>query len=124
MDAARPLRATNLDRNTVLAERVVLAEHWGARLRGLLGRDGLAEGEALLIRPCTSIHSCFMRFVFDAVFLDAEGRVRHLVSRMKPWRFSRVVLDAAGVLELPAGVIEKTGTRIGDRVELAPAPAP
>ncbi|NMB76446.1 MAG: DUF192 domain-containing protein [Myxococcales bacterium] len=114
------LQARNLDRGTLLAERVERAERWGARLRGLLGRDGLAEGEGLFIRPCTSIHSCFMRFVFDAVFLGKDGRVCHLISRMRPWRFSRLVLDAEGVLELPAGVIEKSGTRLGDRVELAP----
>ncbi|MBW2700015.1 MAG: DUF192 domain-containing protein [Deltaproteobacteria bacterium] len=86
-------------------------------MKGLLGRDGLDDGEALYITPCTSIHSFFMRFVFDAVFLDKQNRVLHCIHRMKPWRLSRLVPSAAGVLELPAGKLEATGTRVGDVLE-------
>jgi len=110
------LRVLNQTRGQVLAERAWEALSAGARMKGLLGRDGLAAGEGLYIRPCTSIHSCFMRFVFDAVFVGQDGRVLHAVRRMRPWRLSRIVLAAEGVLELPAGVLEATGTEPGDQL--------
>src|SRR6266496_2485216 len=63
------------DDGTVVCERCLLAETPFARLRGLLGRSGLSSGEGLLLRPAGSIHTAFMRFTIDAVFLDAADRV-------------------------------------------------
>ena len=110
------MRIVNRTRGTVLAERAEKALSWKRRLQGLLGKDGLEKGEGLFIAPCTSIHSCFMRFVFDAVFVDRELKVLHLIKRMRPWRISRWVRRARGVIELPAGTISATGTREGDRL--------
>ncbi len=112
------MRVFNQTRGTQLAERVAEARTFAERLRGLLGRDGLGQGEGLYISPCTSIHSCFMRFAFDAVFIDAAGKVLHVVERMRPWRFSRWVRGAAGVIELAAGAVAASGTRPGDRLRL------
>ena len=67
------MRVLNQTRGQVLAERAWEALSAGARMKGLLGRAGLAAGEGLYIRPCTSIHSCFMRFVFDALFVGLGG---------------------------------------------------
>jgi uncharacterized protein len=110
------VRVLNRTRGQVLAERAWEALSAGARMKGLLGRDGLAASEALYIRPCTSIHSFFMRFVFDALFVDRDGRVLHAIRRMRPWRLSRIVLAAEGVLELPAGALETSGTEVGDQL--------
>jgi hypothetical protein len=110
------MRVVNLTRDRVLADRAWEALPLGERVKGLLGRDGLEAGQGLFIAPCTSIHSFFMRFVFDAVFVAADDTVLHTIPRMKPWRLSKLVLRAKGVLELPAGVIEATGTRRGDRL--------
>jgi len=84
-------------------------------MKGLLGRDGMEAGEGLYIRPCSSIHSFFMKFLFDAAFVDGDGKVLHVIRAMKPWRISRIVVGAVGVVELPAGVLE--GTVVGDRLE-------
>ncbi len=119
-----PLRVINTSRGSVLAERAELAASARQRMRGLLGRDGLEPGGGLYISPCTSIHSCGMRFAFDAVFVDRGGRVLHLISRMKKWRLSRIVPRAAGVLELPAGTLERSATEKGDRLAFAPAAPP
>lgn len=106
----------NATRGTTLATAVTEARSLIARGIGLLGREGLAPGEGLLIAPCQSIHSCFMRFRFDAVFFDRDRRVRHLIEAMPPWRFSRHVWRARGVIELPAGTVAATGTRRGDQL--------
>ncbi|MBN2498604.1 MAG: DUF192 domain-containing protein [Deltaproteobacteria bacterium] len=110
------MRIINTTRDRVLADRAQEARTVGARMKGLLGRDGLEPGQALLIRPCSSIHSFFMRFVFDAAFADARGEVLHVIHCMRPWRISRIVPRAQVVIELPAGVLEQTGTRVGDRI--------
>ncbi len=110
------MRIVNHTRGAVLAERAERTVSLRQRLRGLLGREGLAQGEGLYISPCTSIHSFFMRFVFDAVFVDRELKVLHVIERMRPWRLSRWVRRAAGVIELPAGRLADTGTQKGDRL--------
>jgi uncharacterized membrane protein (UPF0127 family) len=87
-----------------------------ARLRGLLGRDGLPEGAALVIEPCTSIHTFFMRFSIDAAFVNKAGRVVRAIAEIKPWRATRIYPSAALVVELPAGTLARTGTLEGDEL--------
>ncbi len=110
------MKIVNRTRDVELADRAWVAMTARARMKGLLGRDGLEPGQALYISPCTSIHSFFMRFVFDAVFIAADGTALHLIPRMKKWRMSKIVPRAAGVIELPAGVLEESGTVKGDRI--------
>ncbi|HLV61495.1 MAG TPA: DUF192 domain-containing protein [Fredinandcohnia sp.] len=110
--------AENLTRGVVLAQRVRRADTFGRRLRGLLFAPPLRPGEALWIVPCRSIHTFAMRYTIDAVFLDADGRVVHVCSHLAPWRATRVVPRARTVLELPAGVVEQSGTRPGDRIRI------
>jgi uncharacterized protein len=81
---------------------------------GLLGRDGLSEGAALVIRPCNSIHTFFMRFDIDVAFLAKDGRVVRVIPAMKPWRATRVYPSAAMAVELPSQTLARTGTREGD----------
>jgi uncharacterized membrane protein (UPF0127 family) len=79
-----------------------------------MGRAGLAPGEGLHILPCNGIHSFFMRFPFDAVFVDRELKVVHCLEAMPPWRASSIYREAHSVVELPAGTVAATGTRPGD----------
>jgi leader peptidase (prepilin peptidase)/N-methyltransferase len=90
-----------------------------ARLRGLLGRDRLEEGQGLLIRPTWSVHTAFMRFPIDVVFLDRNLRVLEVVERLAPWRAASR-RGARSVLELPAGACARTGLVAGDRLESFP----
>ncbi len=115
------MRLVNVTRGAVLATHTELAERARARMKGLLGRDGLPEGAALVIKPCTSIHTFFMRFPIDVLFLDQSGLVLRAIEHMRPWRLSRIYPRAACVAELPAGALGKSGTREGDRVLLEPA---
>jgi hypothetical protein len=84
----------------------------------LLGDKTLEYGDGMWIKPCNSIHSIGMRFNFDAIFLDKNLRVVHLVHEMKPWRVSKMVFPAHSVLELPAGMIFQTATELGDQFEM------
>ena len=118
-----PQRLMNRTRGAVLADRVQSVRRMRDRLRGLLGRTALGTGEALAIRPCASIHTFFMSFDIDAVFLDRRGRVVRALAGLRPWRATRFHLRAEQVVELPAGTLERTGTREGDELAFEPPAA-
>ncbi len=120
MRPKRPLRVLNVTRGTVLATRLEAAHTGATRQKGLLGRDSLLPGEGLWIAPCESVHTFFMRFPIDLVYLDRKHRIRKVRSAVGPWRMS-ACFSAYSVLELPAGTIRETQTERGDRLEIAEA---
>ncbi len=105
----------NETRGTVVCERAELADTWWTRLRGLLGRSELPAGSGMRIVPAPSIHSAFMKFEFDAIFLDRNMQVVALAERIPPWR-ARSARKAKSVLELAAGEIATRGVQIGDQL--------
>jgi uncharacterized membrane protein (UPF0127 family) len=113
------LTAINVTREVRLTECGRVADTFYTRLVGLLNdKHPLEFGGGMWIVPCNSIHSLGMRFTFDAIFLDKNLRVVHLVREMKPWRISKMVFSAHSVLELPAGLISQTATELGDQFEM------
>ena len=106
------------DAGAVLCERCAVAETPLTRLRGLLGRRGLEPGEGLLIRPAGSVHTLFMRFPIDVVFLAPGGEVLRVVHELDPWRMASR-RGARSVIELAAGECARRGVAAGDRLVLA-----
>ncbi|HYF94080.1 MAG TPA: DUF192 domain-containing protein [Symbiobacteriaceae bacterium] len=106
----------NATRGLVLGYKVSGAETFRLRLLGLMFRAGLSPGEGLLIRPCRAIHTHFMRFPIDVLFLDGDNRVVHMIPAMAPWKMSPAVRAADAVLELPAGAAGATA--LGDQLEV------
>jgi uncharacterized protein len=86
-------------------------------MRGLLGRKPLAADEGLLLTPCSSVHTSFMRYPIDIVFLESDLTVLGIREHVKPWRMAGWV-GARSVLELPAGACEQRGIRPGDKLTL------
>ena len=127
--APRPAAARNETRGTVIADRLeVVTTFWG-RFMGLMGRHSLAAGAGLWLPGDNGIHMFFMRFAIDAVFVGrpapgigggTSGDLRNVVSvhrALRPWTgMVPLVRGADGVLELPAGTIDASGTRPGDVV--------
>ncbi len=105
------------DDGAVICERCVVADNPWSRMRGLLGRRGLDDGEGLLIRPTGSIHMFFMRFPIDAVFLDRELQILKVVPDLKPWRTAGKK-GAKQVLEMGAGEAARRGLEPGQRLVL------
>jgi uncharacterized membrane protein (UPF0127 family) len=112
---SRVMLVRNETRNSVLAESADIADSGAKRQKGLLGRDSLPAGSGLWIVPCEGVHTCGMRFAIDVLYLDRKKRVRKVRRAMVPWRFS-ICLLAHSVLELPAGVIQQSGTEPGDQL--------
>lgn len=110
--------AVNRTKGKILGDRISRAETFLRRLVGLLGRKPLSEGEGLWIVPCRSIHSLGMRHTIDVLFLDRRGMVIGAYPGFSPMRLTRIFPRAMGALELPHGVLLRTGTTPGDLVEL------
>jgi uncharacterized membrane protein (UPF0127 family) len=102
----------------VVCERCTVAATPLARMRGLLGRSELPPGEGILLRPAGSVHTAFMRFPIDVVFLDRELRVLAVEADVPAWR-TRARRAAKAVLELPAGEAARRRLAPGDRLEFA-----
>jgi uncharacterized membrane protein (UPF0127 family) len=97
----------------VIAAEARLADDPWSRMRGLLGRRSLPDGEALVITRCQSIHMFFMRFAIDVVFVDRALKVVGVVSRIPPFAMSRIFWTASEAIELPAGTIDRLGIAAG-----------
>lgn len=93
--------------------RAKIAGNVWSRFWGLMLRGSLPEGEGLIIDPCYSVHTLFMRFPIDVVFLDRENRVLKVAENLRPFRAS-IGRGARKVLELPAGSARRAGVRVGD----------
>lgn len=104
----------NATKNTTITTTEEIANTFLKRLKGLLGRSDLPEGHGMLIYPCKQIHSFFMKFPFDAIFLTRDNRVVFFMEDIKPNITSPFISKAYSVLELPAGTIRKTKTEYGD----------
>jgi uncharacterized membrane protein (UPF0127 family) len=113
-----PLIVRNITRdNILLADRAAVAETSADRRKGLLGRKSLDTGEGLWIVPCESIHTFFMNFPIDVVFLSRNGEVLKIRPNLSQWKIA-LSLRAHSVLELPAGILASTGTTVGDHLHL------
>lgn len=122
-DAPAEAAIVNERTGRTLASAVEIADTSEKRRRGLLGRDSLDPSAAMIIAPCSSIHTFFMRFVIDVVFVDRAGRVLKIAHDLKPWRIA-VSLRAYAVVELNGGAANRGELKIGDRLALTPSTRP
>ena len=111
------VQVRNQTRDTVLGTSVDMADTSEKRRTGLLKHKRLAAGEGLWIVPCESVHTFFMKFPIDLVYLDKSRKVRKVRKAVPAWRMS-ACLTAHSILELPAGTIAATGTEKGDQLEI------
>lgn len=112
----RYVRVANEDRGAELGGRIGVADRWWSRLRGLLGRPPLEEGEGLLLLGSPAVHTVGMRYPLDIAVLDRAGRVLALYRALPPGRRTRFHPGAAHTLELPTGALDRSGTRERDRL--------
>lgn len=102
-----------------LVPTVLVAETHAERMRGLLSHSDLPAGECMYLAPCSSIHTFFMRFTIDVVFVSSDLTVKRVVEHVTPFRVVFGGPGAAGVLEFAAGCLPVAGMKPGDRLTLA-----
>lgn len=107
----------NLTRQTTVADRAILANTSATRRTGLLKHESLQDGEGLLIVPCEGVHTFGMKFAIDVLYLNKKRVVLKIKPEM-PRRRMSFCLSAHSVLELPAGMAARTGTVVGDQLEV------
>ncbi|WP_366924547.1 DUF192 domain-containing protein [Metallumcola ferriviriculae] len=107
----------NLSSGRVLVKDLIKADSFLRRLKGLIPYKGLEHGEGLLLTPCRSVHTCFMCFAIDVLYLDENMTVIAAFSDVGPWRFLPGRKGTRQVLELPAGTLVATGTEKGHRLQ-------
>ena len=111
------LALTNTRHQRIVARTLLTAFDSKSRRTGLLGRDSLPDGHALIIAPCQGIHTFSMRFSIDVAFVAKDGLVLKVRQAVPPRRIA-VSLRAFAVIELPAGALEASDTRAGDRLQV------
>jgi uncharacterized membrane protein (UPF0127 family) len=122
--SGRGIYVYNKTRETFVATEATVADSYVRRLVGLLGKTKrwARLGAGLWIVPSRGVHTIGMMFPIDIIFLGKEKEVVHVEEHVRPFRISNVSLKAASVLELPPHTIYRTGTRVGDRIEISAAP--
>lgn len=108
----------NSSEKIVIAEHIETADTAWKRLKGLLGRSTLADKHGLWITPCNSIHTCFMKFSIDVVFVDKNMKVKSIKKNLGPWKFVPPTWGANSVFEFAAGTLEKTKLKVGDQLHV------
>lgn len=112
------MKAINASKAKIIATNIKEARSFFSRLKGLIGRAAWQDDEGLWMVHCRAIHTIGMRFPIDVVFLDRDYRVTKVIKSVGPYRPLLLCLRAEGVLELPAGTIEKSCIQVGDQIEL------
>jgi hypothetical protein len=113
------MKAINIRTHKELATNVIVADNLFTRMKGLLGKKELPFGEALWIKPCFSVHTFFMKFPIDVIFLNKKNQVIAAVSNLTPNRMTRLYPQSFSVLELPSGTIVASNTEVGDEIKIA-----
>ncbi len=112
------IRVYNRTRQKDIVTQGKVADTFWTRLRGLIGRKGLAPGEGLLIVPCKGVHMGFMRFPIDVIYVGEGDRVIDVDVDLRPWAIGRPRRASRYVIEVPAGTVAATGTQPGDALEV------
>ncbi|MFA4889693.1 MAG: DUF192 domain-containing protein [Candidatus Omnitrophota bacterium] len=112
------MKIINQTKGEVIADKASVAKSLIDRTVGLLNRAKLMPGEGLIIQPCNSIHTFFMRFSIDVLFVDKDNRIIKIIPNFQPWRLSAVSWRSSYVIELPAGVIAATATADSDTLQI------
>ncbi len=110
------VRVTNTSRGRELGTRVILADWFWPRLRGLIARPRIAPGEGLMIVPCRGVHMYLMTYPIDVALMDRDGEVVAMYRELAPGARTRWHGDAHHALEVPAGMLAETSTTVGDRI--------
>ncbi len=116
--AMKTVTVFNISKGKLVLDKASVADTFLLRLRGLLGRKGLAPGEGLIINPCNAVHTLGMAFPIDVAFVDDEGCICHIVEAMPPNKLGRSVKNARYVIEGSAGLFSAIFTEVGDKVRL------
>ncbi len=112
------MKINNKTKNTLLVKNCWCANSFLKRFLGLMGKHHLEDSSGLILVPCNSIHTYFMRFSIDVIFVNKNNKVIYLLENFKPWKLSKIIKNSASVIELKGGTIKESLTSVGDTLEI------
>lgn len=112
------MRLINQTKNTVLAEDIFIASNLFRRIKGLLGEKVFLPDQAIILEPCNSVHTFFMHFSIDVLFIDKNYQVIKIIPNLNPNKISCIYWHASRVIELPSGKLKLTNTQVQDQLQL------
>ena len=112
------MKIINIKNKNLLASDAILANSIFKRVKGLLGRKDLPQGSAMILKPCNSIHTFFMQFPIDVVFVNKDNKVVKLINSLVPNRMTSIYWNAYYAIEFPAGTLNRTSTTTSDLLEI------
>ena len=104
--------------NQILASHLTIADGMWSRMKGLLGTDALQSQDALWIHRCNSIHTFFMKYAIDCIFLDSNLKVKALKEQIQPSRMTFPIWGARSVIEMKSGQIRDLGLKVGEQLHV------
>lgn len=111
------MKVYNSTQNDLIADNVKVADNFFSRSIGLLSKKSLSEGEGLIIKPCCSIHTFFMKFNIDVLFINKKNKVIALYEKVNPWNVLPIHITSYYVIELPSGTISKKNIDKGSLIK-------
>lgn len=112
------MKVLNLSNGTEIANKLTTAHSFFSRLRGLMFSKSLLEGQGLHIQPCRSIHTFFMNYPIDVLYLNKDLEIVGTDETLQPSKIGQVHKNGHSVLELPSGTIQKSGTKVGHQIKI------
>lgn len=112
------LHVENTNQNKTLVDGGRVADNRWTRLKGLIGVKELSQGDGLLIKPCKGVHCMFMSIPIDVLYVNKENVIIGMDEDMQPNAFGKMHRDSRYVIELPSGTISRTGTQVGDQLNV------
>lgn len=110
------IEVKNISKDMIIVQNGEIADTFLTRLKGLLGRQGLDEGQGLVIKPCNSVHMIGMKFPIDVIFVDKDDVVCHIIEDLAPGKIGPVIKESAYVVEVPVGTVKRSNTGVGDKI--------
>lgn len=112
------MQLINVDNGHVIAEQLRIADRFWSRFKGLMLTKTFPSCDGLMIQPCQSIHTFFMRYAIDVIYLDQHNEIIDIHYHIKPGQIGKSIRGVKSVVELPIGTLEKTNTKTGQTVQV------
>ena len=112
------MKLVNLSNEQVIVNQLKEAYHFFNRLRGLMFTDKLDSGTGLHLKPCRSIHTFFMNYPIDVLYMNEQNIIVAIEESVEPGKVGKLYADASSVVELPAGTVQETGTMVGHSLSI------
>lgn len=106
------------NQNQILLSELCIAKSFRERLQGLLGSSELKENQGLFIHQCRSVHTCFMKYSIDCIFVDDQLEIKKLIRNLKPWRLTSVSWQSESVIEVAAGQVDRLQLKVGEVLDV------